>query len=111
MSSFLLPRGYCLVLVPLGLLRGLILDDVHVDDVQDALVLLVLLEFSYSSIRRCPPAQAGGDVLDIHVDPPIPFASVTVVLMLDILFEESAHQQSVHLLLSQCGRLHRLVKT
>jgi hypothetical protein len=41
-----------------------------------------------------------GDVLDPHVDPPIQFASVTVVLMSDMLFEESVHQQIIHLLLS-----------
>ena len=52
-----------------------------------------------------------GDVLDPHVDPPIPFASVTVVLMSDMLFEEFVHQQIVHLLLSRCGRLRWLVKT
>ena len=52
-----------------------------------------------------------GDVLDPHVDPPIPLASVTVMLMSDMLFEESLHQQIFHLLLSRCGRLRRLVKT
>ena len=38
-----------------------------------------------------------GDVLDPDADPENPFGSVTAVLMLDMLFDVSVHQQIVHL--------------
>ena len=50
-------------------------------------------------------------MLDPDLDPEIPFASLTVVLMSDMLFDESVHQQIVQLLLSRCGRLRRVIKT
>ena len=52
-----------------------------------------------------------GDALDPDLETDIPFTLLKVVLMSDMLFDESVHQQIVQCLLSQYPRLQRLIKT